>query len=266
MMMMRMKEAADLLWGYLPVSLQEHFDSSEDMAMRVAQAYWSGLELGAATLLFTVVMELLSWQTVHKLCTEQKGGRRLYIWAVLANLFNHLVLGAPTYTLAVILFCRHVFEYRTRMDWCTSIVRGVCVLLSHNTIYYLVHHFFHTAGPYWYRFHKPHHKFHNFVPPMSANAVSLVEYMLAYVLPFAVGAAIFHPSSAELYWSVAYVSFCNILVHTPWLEALSRKVEPMWVSTRGHLEHHRRLTVHYAAPTVNLDWYVDQWAKLTKKH
>ena len=52
-------------------------------------------------------------------------------------------------------------------------------------------------------------------------------------------------------------SFTNLLIHTPWLEEASAKYLPPWlVSTAGHIEHHRKLSMNYAAPTLNVDHWV----------
>jgi hypothetical protein len=46
----------------------------------------------------------------------------------------------------------------------------------------------------------------------------------------------------------------NIVVHTPKLEAWSERWVPFfWVSTADHLNHHRKLQVHYASPCFNID-------------
>jgi hypothetical protein len=91
-----------------------------------------------------------------------------------------------------------------------------------------------------------------------ANAVSAVEYLAAYVVPFAVAAALVHPHETELQCAVAVVSVCNLLIHTPRLEEWSKALGPAFVTTHGHLEHHRRMTINYAAPTINVDWIVEQ--------
>merc|ERR1712046_204679 len=54
------------------------------------------------------------------------------------------------------------------------------------------------------------------------------------------------------------ISLTNILIHTPILHDFSDKYCPDWiVSTCSHGEHHRVLHGHYAAPTLNVDFF---WA------
>jgi hypothetical protein len=35
---------------------------------------------------------------------------------------------------------------------------------------------------------------------------------------------------------------------------------------RDHLEHHRKVTAHYASPTVNIDWFVEQAHQYYESH
>jgi hypothetical protein len=90
--------------------------------------------------------------------------------------------------------------------------------------------------------------------PVSANAVSLAEYAVAYMLPFVVGSAFLRPDRLSMFIAVGIISFNSLLIHTPVLADTSAKLVPwLFVSTADHLEHHRRLTKHYAAPTISVD-------------
>ena len=68
--------------------------------------------------------------------------------------------------------------------------------------------------------------------------------------------------------SIAIVSLTNLLIHTPGLERVSAHV-PWWaVSTADHIEHHRKLTKFYGAPTLSVDRLLacvvgkpDSWGK-----
>jgi hypothetical protein len=109
-----------------------------------------------------------------------------------------------------------------------------------------------------YKYHRFHHRFKAHVPPVSANAVSSVEYLVAYILPFALGALIVRPHISEMRAVINITSLSNLLIHTPRLEKLSEKLWPIFVTTHGHIEHHKKLTMNYAAPTINVDWVVQQ--------
>ena len=92
---------------------------------------------------------------------------------------------------------------------------------------------------------------------MAANAVSPVEYIFAYIVPFVVAMPFVQPDTMSIRLCVAIVSLTNILIHTPKLADLSEKFVPEWlVTTEDHLEHHRKLNTKYAAPTFNIDYFV----------
>merc|ERR1712196_631585 len=62
------------------------------------------------------------------------------------------------------------------------------------------------------------------------------------------------PDRCSLYIAVGIVSLNNLLIHTPGLCDLSERYVPwLGVSTADHLEHHKRLTSFYAAPTISID-------------
>ena len=108
--------------------------------------------------------------------------------------------------------------------------------------------------PWLYRFHKLHHRFHTNVTPVAANTVSIVEYVVAYMLPFVAAIAILRPDRLAIQVTLGWVSLTNLLIHTPSLERAAATYLPWWaVGTHDHLEHHKRLTTHYAAPTLSID-------------
>ena len=79
-------------------------------------------------------------------------------------------------------------------------------------------------------------------------------YMFAYLIPFIMAGVVLQPMPFETI-SIAglIIGHINNLIHTPWMEEVSRKVPWFGVSTAEHFEHHRKLTTNYAAPTLNID-------------
>mmetsp|Transcript_33506 Transcript_33506/g.70510 ORF Transcript_33506/g.70510 Transcript_33506/m.70510 type:complete len:255 (+) Transcript_33506:140-904(+) len=212
-----------------------------------------GLILAMATLLITLVLELCSIPSAMAI-TRQKGGQRLYLTAVAMNFFNHLILGPPVYAIATSFFCR-------RELYPPLLSAGSCAgcVLVHALGYYTAHRAMHTREFYWA--HRFHHRFNSHVSPVVANAVSFVEYLIAYILPFVLAALLFRPDGPALFATVCIVSLNNLLIHTPSLEDLSQSLVPWFaVSTTDHLEHHRRLTKNYAAPTLNIDAMLRKFA------
>jgi len=226
---------------------------------KVETAFLDGLEFASVTILVTLLLEMISWKTA---CAAYKHNRKLYLQAVCLNFLNHYAYGIPVYMTAALLFIRDDDVNRTPF---TVAGQVVAILLVHSICYYEAHKTFHSC-PGYYKYHKFHHRFNTYVPPMSANAVGFVEYLVAYVLPFAVAGGIVRPYVTSIRWAVYIVSVTNLSIHTPKIEAWSeRHIPAWWVSTHDHLEHHRKLNVHYAAPTMNIDWavnaMVDAWTK-----
>lgn len=212
-----------------------------------------GLELSFWTFVLTIVLELWCVDTVQKLLDQKGGGKSLYISAVLANVRNHFAFGWPIYVAAANLFCREAEEITS-----SNRVTGVITILFVQSIcFYGAHRAFHS-NPAWYRHHRFHHRFNTHVPPMAANAVSPVEYIVAYILPLILATPFVQTDTVSLRIAAGIVSVTNLMIHTPKLSSISEKLMPEWlVSTEDHLEHHRKLNTKYAAPTFNIDYFVD---------
>jgi len=218
-----------------------------------------GLVLATATVVLTFMLELVSLPSVRGVI-KQRDGAWLYGMSIALNFVNHYVYGIPVYIASSALLLREdepetLFEFG---------LRTFGILTVHSLLYYGAHRAFHSS-PSLYKHHRFHHRFNTHVPPVSANAVSAVEYLVAYIIPFAVGALLVRPHRSEMFAAVAIVSVCNLLIHTPRLEKLSERLWPVFVSTHGHIEHHKRLTTNYAAPTLNWDWIVEQLKILVEK-
>jgi len=150
------------------------------------------------------------------------------------------------------LFCR---EEKEDLNVYQRILAVMTILAVHSVLFYSAHRLFHSS-PSWYKHHRFHHRFNKYVSPVAANAVSSVEYIFAYILPFAVSMTVVRPDALSIRFGVGIVSLANVLIHTPKLEKFSNLL-PAWVVTaEDHMEHHRKLTTKYAAPTLNVDYLV----------
>lgn len=215
-----------------------------------------GLQLSFWTFLLTLVLELWSMDTVALVLKQKGAGFSLYSAAIFANLVNHFVFGWTIYVGAAALFCRDTVDI-TSSD---RIISVVTILFVQSLGFYVAHRAFHS-NPKWYQHHRFHHKFNVHVPPMAANAVSAVEYIFAYILPFTIAMPFVRPDTVSLRVAIGIVSVTNLMIHTPKLSAISEKFMPEWlVSTDDHLEHHCKLNTKYAAPTFNIDYFVS-WAE-----
>lgn len=273
-----------------------------DMMMRINIEGYEGLVIGflfgLMTLTVTGLLECLpsSISTVRGLWATP-GGKKLYGQSIMMNVFNNLVLGTFTYHLATIWFIQgggllktkyykhHPFSQlndNLTSDDATSrgyLYPNVANLTSPTTIYnfcglvaahcvgyWFCHRLMHR--PYFYVWtHKFHHKFDKYIMPSSSNAVTVSEFALAYMVPFVIGGlALGQIDATSLFAASSWISLTNLLIHTPGLEELSGRILPWWVvSTKDHIEHHRDLKSHYAAPTINLDKIIKEIAIIWKK-
>lgn len=132
------------------------------------------------------------------------------------------------------------------------------LLLVHNLMYYYIHKMSHK-NQNLYKYHKFHHRFDKLLIPSSGNAVSIPEFVFAYLLPFIIGAKITHPSELSFIISVAIIAGLNLIIHCEELKSTS-----YWkylVSPNDHIDHHKKKGTHYAAPLLNLDTLLESSKK-----
>ena len=225
----------------------------------VMHSFQSGLFIAIfGNLAVMLVLEVFSLETVRGVW-KQPNGKDLYAKAMALNFFNHLVLGIPLYVFATLFICTK----KPVTSPLEGILQVLWVVVAHDIQYYVVHKWFHENSHRYRCFHRFHHRFNTFVPPSAANAVTPGEYCLAYIIPFAIAVLLLPTHISSLNIALWIVSVANILVHTPRLEALSIQWLPsLLVSTNNHLDHHRKLQMHYASPTFNVDAILEY---LTKK-
>lgn len=205
----------------------------------------NGILSGLAAVVFTAFLELvLSKEDVSRL-RSTPAGRELYRSCIYSNIRNNLVLGPITYWLTIEYICRP--GPLTVSEQVQSIFG---IVLVEGILFYLVHKAFHEVKClYW--MHRYHHRFNTIVLPSSANAVSIAEYVFAYMIPIVAGVYLMGADEASTFLGAAVIAVTNLLIHTPQLE------DYVWfwafVSTHDHLEHHRKLRGNYGAPVFHVD-------------
>ena len=238
------------------------------------QNVWRGMTIDAfsvavGTLVLTIVLEVCCLDTVRGVW-KQPNGAELYRQGWMAGTFNLFVLGVPLYIVAGSLICVSDIAPETELvgqRFQRLTFEVVWVLSMHSLFYYYIHKAFHEVAWMYQRFHRFHHRFHSHTPPSSANAVTVGEYLLAYILPLVPIISIRPVTPTGIRIALVILSALNLLVHTPPIEAWSaRWIPSFWVSTNNHLDHHRKLTSHYASPTLNIDTLVETTSSLFKKH
>ena len=164
------------------------------------------------------------------------------------NALNNVLIGPAIYTV-----CDHSFLVEAQR----SLRRGYCILvllLSQSVGYYFAHMAMHSSILYKTT-HEFHHRYNTIIVPMAANAVTVYEYLIAYMFPIVFGIFICRPDSFSLKASVYAISYSNIVIHSPFIKKRLAGVYPRFlVSPFDHFDHHRRLKTNYSAPIFNLDW------------
>ena len=183
----------------------------------------TGFQIATLTLTLTFLLEICcSIPEVASLRTNPKG-KRLYRACITANLVNNLLIGPPTYALATYYFVSRSVAAGEEYSAARSIASALGLIVAHALGYHYAHRQMHEPSMYWA--HKFHHAFAKHVTPSSANAVSVVEYVYAYMLPFVVGCAVCAPDERALLAAVAVVSVNNLLIHTPRLEVINQSIQ-----------------------------------------
>ncbi|KAL9186510.1 hypothetical protein ACHAXT_005748 [Thalassiosira profunda] len=177
---------------------------------------------------------------------EREGGKELYRAGLIATIFNHLVLGPITYYLTL-TYCTVDYELNL---WQQAFAVLKFVVIE-NGLYFVGHYLMHTRQLYW--MHRFHHRFNAVVLPSSASAVSVPEFIFAYMSPFLAGAYFGACDKNSALAAVSLVAFFNLVIHTPSLEEAFENHPWIFVSPGDHLAHHRQLACSYSAPIFHFD-------------
>lgn len=199
-----------------------------------------GLSLGVKT---SILGAMLDQEQDH----FPSGSLYAESWTMI--LVNLLLIGPLTMSAI-----SHFIQYRSQAFWKRAF-QAFGLIGIHSLFYGCIHRCMHKVRSLR-PIHKFHHKFnHNKdepVMPSSANAVSMEEFAFAYMLPFVIGAFVFRPHIDSLVAAVSTVSIFNLLVHSPHLK--DHDWIPGLVPPFMHLDHHKKKTPFYFAPTLHFPW------------
>jgi sterol desaturase/sphingolipid hydroxylase (fatty acid hydroxylase superfamily) len=126
--------------------------------------------------------------------------------------------------------------------------RGILLIFIQNIGYYYGHYIMHQ---YLYSIHSFHHLFDDNVTSSIAFAVSMEEFLFAYILPLIFGSFLLHPNENTFLLVIGLIAVFNLIIHTPCLQ--TKYYPALFVSPNDHLEHHKKRTIHYAAPIFSID-------------
>ncbi|KAL3792328.1 hypothetical protein HJC23_006240 [Cyclotella cryptica] len=205
-----------------------------------------GLFVGSLNILLMLGLEYgLSSEDVQRL-RERDGGKELHIAGLRASVFNSIFLGAITYYVTIMYCC--VSGPLTLLQQLSSVIK---FLFIENLWYYCAHWLMHRRTFYW--MHRFHHKFNAIVLPSSASAVSVPEFLLAYMAPFLIGSWAGSCDKISAVTSASIVAAFNLIIHTPALENKMNWLPWFFVLPSDHIRHHQQLTCNYGAPIVHFD-------------
>lgn len=206
-----------------------------------------GIAFGSLNVVGMLFLEFtLSMNDVRQL-RKREGGKRLHLTGMAATTFNSIVLGSVTYAI-IVEYCCVQGQDLTLIQQIRSIL---AFLIIENSWYYVAHMAMHTPRLYW--MHRFHHKFNVIVLPSSASAVSVPEFLLAYMAPFLIGSYLGGNDKASAIIAAMIVMAANFFIHTPALEEVMSRLPWMFVTPSDHFAHHRQLTCNYGAPIFSMD-------------
>lgn len=203
-----------------------------------------GFVASSLIILLTVILESFCPEEIEKLL-HKKGGKELYRQAIVANLVNVSFFGTLAYFVTVVYFC-HPGPLTL-----TEQIRGACgVVIIEGLLFYLVHKAFHEVkGLYWA--HSFHHRFNEVILPSSASAVSVTEFVVAYMMPIIFACAVVPNDRASAVLGSAIIGITNLLIHSPFM--VGTKYHWAFVTPDDHFRHHRLLKTTYGAPVLSFD-------------
>ena len=223
-----------------PILISQYINSNS-MSLFV-----EGLLVGSLNILLMFGLEYVYSSDDVRRFRMRDGGKELHNAGIRASVFNSLFLGAITYHVTIVYCC--VAGPLTVLQQISSVLK---FLLIENLWYYCAHWLMHRRAFYW--MHRFHHKFNAIVLPSSASAVSIPEFLLAYMAPFLLGAWAGSCDKCSAVCSASIVVVSNLAIHTPALEDMMKCLPWFLVMPSDHVTHHRQLTCNYGAPLIHFD-------------
>ena len=206
----------------------------------------SGIFLGVGTMFMVTCLELTNLRLVFQLINHN--GIYSYTNAWLHSTVNAVIFGPFVYYIVNENLVDNNIHPITE-----NLVNISSLLIVHSCGYWLAHNAMHKK--YLWFIHKFHHTYSKYVTPVVAMAVSPLEYFLAYMLPFIAGSYLIYPSNFELITSASIISICNLMIHCPSIDNISKLYPKWWVTPEKHLKHHSSSKkCHIAAPTIDIDF------------
>lgn len=172
-----------------------------------------------------LIGELCGRQYVANACVIKPEFRQLWQSAIRLSVLNIWFISVFLHS----VIDKLIVQQYTANPWYWSL--PILILCQHVT-----YHGVHFAMHKWiYRIHQYHHKFNDYVVPVSGIAVSHAEFLLAYACPVILGLCLGKPTQWTLALFLATEYCATIFVHCGFLETSQHK---FIVTPAYHCAHH----------------------------
>lgn len=200
-----------------------------------------GIFFGPVILVLGRIMDTVFCKKEMKILRESN--RELYEEATETIKINLILLSTFLYLFITPLFVNYHPNEKN-----IEYMKLLGLIFFQNIGYYCSHYAMHHQ---FYFIHSFHHKFDRHISSSIAFAVSMEEFLFAYISPLMIGSCIVYPNETTFIVGTALIAIFNLIIHTPSFK--TQYYPSLLVSPNEHLEHHEKKTIYYAAPIFSID-------------
>lgn len=200
--------------------------------MKLLEGFLISLNIFLTSQVFDFVFE---YDTLKKFYKEE-----LYIKGLYYIILNVLIISPIIYSFGYDIIINDNASFK--------LIDVFSIIFLQNLGYYYAHYMMHKK---FYNIHEFHHRFKECILPSSSFAVSISEFVFAYILPLFLGSLIIYPNRNSFIIASHIISIFNIIIHTQSLK--NTNWIPFLVSPKKHITHHEIKNKNYAAPLLDID-------------
>lgn len=203
--------------------------------MKLLEGFFISLNIFLTSQIFDFLFE---YNTLKKFSKEE-----LYYKGLYYIILNVLVLSPIIYNFGYNIIINENAKFQ--------LLDIFSIIFIQNIGYYFAHRVMHKK---FYFIHEFHHRFKEYILPSSSFAVSISEFLFAYILPLFLGGFIIYPNRNSFVLASYIISLFNIIIHTQTLK--NNSWIPFLVSPKKHITHHEIKNKNYAAPLLDIDLFL----------
>ena len=209
--------------------------------MSYIEFFIHGLLLGPSVFVLGKIMDNIFCKREVKILKEDN--EDLYNEAMEKTWMNLTIMSSFLYWFITPFFVNYD-ENNRKMEY----LKLLGLIFIQNIGYYYGHYLMHHN---FYSIHSFHHRFDKHVSSSIAFAVTVEEFLFAYITPLMIGAYVLFPNETTFVTGIGLIAIFNLIIHTPCFK--TKYYPSFFVSPKDHLEHHEKKTIHYAAPIFSID-------------